>query len=51
LLLRELADAEQRRVDAVREMIREGPDESAWAAANAPVQQLVQFIRDWSESS
>jgi hypothetical protein len=50
-LLRDLADAEQRRVDTVRAMIREGPDESAWAAANAPVQQLVQFIRDWSDRS
>jgi len=50
-VLRELAEVEQRRVDAVREMIREGPDESAWAAADAPVQQIVQFIRDWSERS
>lgn len=50
-LLRELADAEQRRVDTVRRMIREGPDEAAWAAADAPVQQIVKFIRDWSERS
>lgn len=50
-LLRELADAEQRRVDAVRKMIDEGPNEAAWAAVNAPVQHIVNFIRDWSDTS
>lgn len=48
-VLRKLAVAEKRRLDTVRAMIETGPDDDAWSAVDAPVQEIVAAIRNWSE--
>ncbi len=47
--LRDLAEAHQARLDALKRMVAAGPDRSVYENHDAPVQAHVQTLRQWSQ--